>query len=186
MKYVITQEGDPVNGLILSFPTTEDAEADARVGKHDPFFGSSRSLESYYLKEHLEALAKRLEIPEHKMRFVDTKHELAMLCWRAMSGEEVMSSEKARKTPRPKMAGATGGLRARLDAHAIIHMGQDEAGTPFGSKNNPKRQGTASYDRFAKYKEGISVQKALEAGVTPADIRHDLKKGFISLEEKSA
>lgn len=186
MKYVITDTGDVAKGKILAFETLEDVEKSSDVGTDDPAFGSARSLEQYYDKEDLLQLAERYEISQQQLRLVHTKHEIAMLVWRAMSGEEVMPSEKARKTPRPRTSGATGEMRSRLEKDAIIHMGQDEQGNPFSAKNNPKREGSASYDRFAKYKEGISVQKALEAGITPADLRHDEKKGFITLEHKSA
>jgi len=46
---------------------------------------------------------------------------------------------------------------------------------------NPKRAGTASYDRFAQYKEGIKVSDALAAGVTYADISWDVGHGFIKV-----
>lgn len=46
-------------------------------------------------------------------------------------------------------------------------------------ENNPKRGGAAK--RFALYREGMTVQKALDAGVNVGDISHDLKKGFIKL-----
>lgn len=187
MKYVITNIGDVENGVVVGpFPTLEEAEASAEVGKEDPVFGSARSLEEFYDKADLLKLAARYEIPQQQLRLVETKHEIAMLVWRVMSGEEVMASEKARRTPRPKTSGATGGMRSRLEKDAIIHMGADDKGNPYGAKNNPKREGSASHERFAKYKEGISIQTALAAGITPADLHHDEGKGFIKIERKSS
>lgn len=46
---------------------------------------------------------------------------------------------------------------------------------------NPKRKGSGAHIRFAKYKNGQSIQSALDAGITPADIKWDLEKGFIKL-----
>lgn len=44
---------------------------------------------------------------------------------------------------------------------------------------NPKRPGTDSFDRFAKYKKGMTVAQALAAGVLRADIAWDSKREFI-------
>jgi len=73
---------------------------------------------------------------------------------------------------------------------AVITLGEsdelDKEGKPtgskvkYGAKNNPKRG--ASAERFAKYKDGMTIQKALDAGLTGADIAHDLKKKFISIK----
>ncbi len=46
---------------------------------------------------------------------------------------------------------------------------------------NPKRKGSGAHLRFAKYKNGQSIQSALDAGVTAADVKWDLEKGFIKL-----
>lgn len=46
---------------------------------------------------------------------------------------------------------------------------------------NPKKPGSASYDRFAKYRENMTVSEALAAGVTMADIKWDSERGFICL-----
>lgn len=51
------------------------------------------------------------------------------------------------------------------------------------AQTNPKRKGSASHDRYALYKDGMSVGDALKAGVTKADLAWDQKKGFIKLED---
>lgn len=51
-------------------------------------------------------------------------------------------------------------------------------------KENPKREGSAGYERFqAGYidSKAKTVQQALDAGVTLADIAYDVKKEFIKL-----
>ena len=51
-------------------------------------------------------------------------------------------------------------------------------------KENPKREGSAGYERFqAGYidSKAKTVQAALDAGVTLADIAYDVKKEFIKL-----
>jgi hypothetical protein len=47
--------------------------------------------------------------------------------------------------------------------------------------SNPKKSGSASYDRFAKYREGMTVSEAIAAGVTMADVKWDSERGFIQL-----
>ncbi len=51
---------------------------------------------------------------------------------------------------------------------------------------NPKREGTPSAERFALYKNGMTVKEAKEAGVKAADISYDSEKGFISVTEAPA
>lgn len=51
-----------------------------------------------------------------------------------------------------------------------------------GPKNNPKRAGTASATRFALYKDGMTIEKAIAAGITASDISHDQKAGLIAVQ----
>lgn len=48
-------------------------------------------------------------------------------------------------------------------------------------KNNPKREGSEGYKRYALYKTGMKVVDFVAAGGTTADIRHDTAKGFIKV-----
>jgi hypothetical protein len=48
---------------------------------------------------------------------------------------------------------------------------------------NPKKPGSASFDRFALYVVGMTVTQALAAGVKSADIDWDSARGFIKFEE---
>ena len=52
---------------------------------------------------------------------------------------------------------------------------------PYGPKNNPKREGTEGHRRFGLYKANMTVQAAIDAGVTKADISWDVKHGFIAV-----
>jgi hypothetical protein len=57
------------------------------------------------------------------------------------------------------------------------------------AETNPKREGSASRERFAHYKTGQTVAEALELGLTHGDFNHDVTHGFISIEvgeEKAA
>lgn len=48
---------------------------------------------------------------------------------------------------------------------------------------NPKRKGSKSYDRFAHYKNGMTVEAAVKAGVTYADLKWDTEHGFVAVNE---
>jgi hypothetical protein len=46
---------------------------------------------------------------------------------------------------------------------------------------NPKRKGSASYDRYALYVDGMTVGQAIAAGLWRVDFDWDLKHGHISV-----
>jgi hypothetical protein len=51
------------------------------------------------------------------------------------------------------------------------------------AEKNPKREGTAAFDRFALYRSGMKVTTFLEKGGTAADLSYDAKKKYIKLEK---
>lgn len=69
----------------------------------------------------------------------------------------------------------------RIADTATISMLADKEGKLYGKDNNPKRKGSASEARFAKYKDGMTVAKAKEAGLSAADISYDADHGYIKL-----
>lgn len=48
-------------------------------------------------------------------------------------------------------------------------------------KENPKRAGSASFERFEAYKGSKTVEAFLEAGGTRADLAHDTAKEYIAV-----
>jgi hypothetical protein len=46
---------------------------------------------------------------------------------------------------------------------------------------NPKKPGSAGYDRYSLWRPGILVSEAIASGVWPADVRWDLERRFIVL-----
>lgn len=63
---------------------------------------------------------------------------------------------------------------------AKIAFGKDKDNKPYNTTdNNPKR--AKSGERFAKYAAGQTLEAAVAAGVTPADIKWDIDKGFITV-----
>ena len=47
---------------------------------------------------------------------------------------------------------------------------------------NPKRAGSKSYERFAGYADGMTVQAALDTGIITPDLVYDAAHGFIAIE----
>lgn len=47
--------------------------------------------------------------------------------------------------------------------------------------DNPKRKGTLAYDRYALYKDGMTIAEYVEAGGRSGDIKHDVKFEYIQL-----
>lgn len=85
----------------------------------------------------------------------------------------------AKKADAPKKSG--GGRGRTFNGKDTIQLLADKNGKPYGKDNNPKRAGTASATRFAFYKNGMTVDKFLEAGGDPSDLRNDANKKFISI-----
>ncbi len=50
-------------------------------------------------------------------------------------------------------------------------------------ENNPKRPSGKSHARFEAYKNAKSVQEAIAAGCTKADLRYDFDHKFVTLSE---
>jgi len=50
--------------------------------------------------------------------------------------------------------------------------------------DNPKKRGSKSHARFSLYEPGMTVSAFVDAGGTTADVRWDLARGYITLEEK--
>ena len=48
-------------------------------------------------------------------------------------------------------------------------------------QDNPKQKGTACRDRYEKYKSATTVKEFYEKEGTPADLDHDIGKGFIEV-----
>ena len=74
------------------------------------------------------------------------------------------------------------GVRAaKFSKDSIINLGTDDKGVAYGPENNPKRAGSEANKRFEKYENGMTIEQAMEAGVTRADINWDSKQGFITV-----
>lgn len=50
------------------------------------------------------------------------------------------------------------------------------------TKNNPKREGSKSFDRYENYAVAGTVGEYIAAGGTYADLKYDAEHGFVSVE----
>lgn len=96
-----------------------------------------------------------------------TLADAASLTWAAMEAYE----PPKKKEKVPKVKGESKPRAGKVDNDAVITV----------LVENPKRKGSASYDRFELYENGMTVAQAKEAGVKPADVLYDLTHNFISV-----
>jgi hypothetical protein len=94
---------------------------------------------------------------------------------------ETRSSLIATPNPNPRKGrtmseAEAAAARKRINENATITVATEEG-------KNPKRNPSASYDRFALYRDGMTVKEAKEAGLLAVDISHDSEKGYITLTD---
>lgn len=68
---------------------------------------------------------------------------------------------------------------------AVINMGKNKEGKLYGPDNNPKRADTACHARFANYRDGMTIDAALKAGLQAGDIAFDKNptRAYISVKD---
>ena len=89
-------------------------------------------------------------------------------------GEDEMAKAKKSAKVSTKTTngnGAATGKRAEFNAKTIKVLAAE----------NPKRKDSASYKRFALYKDGLTVGKFIEKGGTLGDVHYDVAHKFISV-----
>lgn len=102
---------------------------------------------------------------------------------RSLEGIHIMAQKNAPKKNAPEKAAAP-----EKNAEGEEKKGrgrnrkfQPEQKITILAKENPKRAGSTAAERFALYKNGMTVKAALEAGVKAADLSWDAAKGHISI-----
>ena len=88
---------------------------------------------------------------------------------------------KPAKAVKPAKAGAIDYAERYTKLYAPVNDNGGEAKITVLAAENPKRKGSESAARFAKYKTGMTYAQAIEKGLTRADISWDLKHGYIKL-----
>jgi hypothetical protein len=89
----------------------------------------------------------------------------------ALIGRPITRPTKQARAPR-----STGPRRSvsvrRSDPRKITYV----------SPTNPKKQGSASHDRFALYQIGMTIDEFVRAGGTMGDVKWDAERDFIKIE----
>lgn len=73
----------------------------------------------------------------------------------------------------------------RIGENDILHFGTDKDGNAYSAENSPKK-GEGTKERWAKYRDGMTLSEALEAGLTRSNVRKDRRAGFITIEHVAA
>jgi hypothetical protein len=63
---------------------------------------------------------------------------------------------------------------------SVIKLLTDKDGKQYGPENNPKKPGSNTAARFAKYVDGMTVKDAREAGIY-GDLSYDAAHNFIEI-----
>ncbi len=85
--------------------------------------------------------------------------------------------KREKAPPREKVERKVAGYSKK----ARITLGVDEDGKPYGKTNNPKRGKSAQ--RFELYRNGMTIEQALAAGLSSADIGWDKDHDLIKIAE---
>lgn len=80
---------------------------------------------------------------------------------------------KEPKPPKEPKAPRTSALKKAYPDNGVITLLVE---------GNPKRAGTASFDRFAQYKTGMTIKQAVDAGVIYNDFSWDVGHNFIRVD----
>lgn len=91
------------------------------------------------------------------------------------------AAKKGAAKPAAKAAAPAKTKVAAPEKAAKAESGGDIRKITLLEKANPKREGTASFERYALYKTGMTVDAYVGAGGVKADIAYDEKKGFIKV-----
>lgn len=110
---------------------------------------------------------------------------------RAVGVKRLLKALEERATPVPepepepidnpkevkKMSDVTNGTRARRNDADVIRVTVDK---------NPKREGSEAHDRFALYRDGMTLAEYVAAGGRRSDLAYDTKHGFVTVEKADA
>ncbi len=92
---------------------------------------------------------------------------------------------KAKNTEATETSDAAKREVVRIGENDIIHFGTDKEGNAYSADNSPKK-GEGTKERWAKYRDGMTLSEAIAAGLTRSNVRKDRRAGFITIEHVAA
>lgn len=141
--------------------TTRPGIAD--TGDPEEFLG-------WCISEHVSQAEVVMSLAQdHRVEAVTATEHLIMKPIDRRTASEV---EKERRLTNPRAIAAPVSAREATTDTRIIRI---------LCEGNPKRRGTAAHDRFAYYRDGMTVAEFLQAGGTRGDLSWDQERCFIRL-----
>lgn len=97
-------------------------------------------------------------------------------------GEEAVATKTTTKRKGQKRAKKEAAQVNGSGRRGRVAMFADDAVVTVLVEENPRRKGTASFERFTHYRSGATVKQTIEAGVWREDMRWDVSQKFISVK----
>ena len=192
IHHPITQYGDALCGcpldiinmwnrtdfhVLLHLLGDESLEAEVRAVMEEWYY-ASRSAWTVEIGRYVDRIWRRLLVvgrtpPENPAEIINLIVE---------DRRKYMSdAAKSDETVAPKPREYTRASIAGHPANAKIKLLTDKDGKKYGKANNPKRGKVA--DRFALYKDGMTLKRFVELGGKPSDVAWDSDKGYIAVTQ---
>lgn len=147
--------------------STEEQDAAKAKAEADRLKKEAEEKKSAKAKEAEEKKAAAEKAKADKIKASEEKKAAA-----AKAKEDKEKEKEAKKQAAAEAKAAREAARSRINPSEKISL---------LVPNNPKRAGSSAFDRFALYKDGMTVDEYLKAGGTMADINWDLGHRLISL-----
>lgn len=101
------------------------------------------------------------------------EHDVKKGTFKPAKAEAIVGPEAQKQAAKAAKKVEEEGKKAEYDNNTVVVL---------TTQVNPKKAGTASFDRFEKYVDGMTVTAALAVGITRDDLRWDSKHNYISLK----
>lgn len=155
---------------------TAEASTDLSVNGHRPFdLWPSASVGVSPGEDPSPGTALRERTPPPRGSFVDgaDRDDDQTIDTRGVTDEEIVDLRRTKFVEQP--APVRRGRTAAFAPERVIRLLRTD---------NPKKPGSATYQRYQRYRDGMTVGEALEAGITSADLAWDAspKRNFVRIE----
>ena len=167
-RFIVTKLPDHVCGYLV---TDEHSLRDIPLLQRQKYHASVRPGEELDRKSAGESQFMRL-LRETAVEFSDERLKAISQVTnkRRVSMAEAATKDKAPKAQRSQAVGER--TRFTLDPQKKITIKAVE---------NPRRKGSDTYEKFKLYKNGMTVEQALKAGLRMVDLKADIERGHIAV-----
>jgi len=152
----------------------EVAQADSAAAPEGEDQTASAAGASAEAKNAAKGSAKKVASPARSKGDAKAKAKASEASAKAKAKAKAKGKAQGKAAPAPKAKAAAAKAKPP-NANAATPAGADK----IKFIDNPKRQGSAAYDRYEGYKKAKTVDEAIRKGATQGDISHDFAKGFL-------